>query len=61
MIQLNIRVNGEFYIIPVYDLMLKDKLNFKIANSIQMWDMGNPEAKEAFEFALNNNLVLINE
>jgi dTDP-glucose pyrophosphorylase len=61
LIQLNIRVNGEFYIIPVYDLMLKDKLNFKIANSIQMWDMGNPEAKEAFEIALNNNLVLINE
>lgn len=61
LIQFDIRVNGEFYIIPVYDLMLKDKLNFKIANSIQMWDMGNPEAKNAFENALNNNLVLINE
>lgn len=61
LIQQNIRVNGEFYIIPVYDLMLKDNLNFKIANSIQMWDMGNPDAKDAFEIALNKNLVLIND
>ena len=52
LIKKDIRVNGEFYIIPVYSLMLKDNLNIRIANSIQMWDMGNPEAKQIFEEAL---------
>ena len=61
LIENNIRVNGEFYIIPVYSLMLNDGLNIRIANSIQMWDMGNPEAKQNFEEALNNKLVLIND
>jgi NDP-sugar pyrophosphorylase family protein len=61
LIDMNIRVNGEFYIIPVYELLLKNSLNVKIANSIQMWDMGNPEAKRIFEEALNNKLVLIND
>ena len=61
LIKQDIRVNGEFYIIPVYSLMLNDNLNIRIANSIQMWDMGNPEAKQIFEEALNNKLVLIND
>jgi len=61
LIKKNIRVNGEFYIIPVYSLMLNDNLNIRIVNSIQMWDMGNPEAKQIFEEALNNKLVLIND
>ena len=61
LIDMNIRVNGEFYIIPVYELLLKNNLKVKIANSLQMWDMGNPEAKSLFEQALKNKLVLIND
>jgi dTDP-glucose pyrophosphorylase len=57
LIDLNIRVNGEFYIIPVYELLLKNNLKVKIANSLQMWDMGNPEAKKIFEEALNSGLI----
>ncbi len=60
LINRNMRVNGEFYIIPVYELMLNDFLQVKIANSLQMWDMGNPEAKRIFEDALNNKQVLFN-
>ena len=61
LIKNNSRVNGEFFIIPVYGLMLNDNFNIKIANSLQMWDMGNPEAKKIFESALKNKLVLIND
>lgn len=61
LIKNNIRINGEFYIIPVYSLMLNDKLNIRISNSVQMWDMGNPLAKRLFEEALANKLVLIND
>jgi UDP-N-acetylglucosamine diphosphorylase / glucose-1-phosphate thymidylyltransferase / UDP-N-acetylgalactosamine diphosphorylase / glucosamine-1-phosphate N-acetyltransferase / galactosamine-1-phosphate N-acetyltransferase len=57
LIQKNIRVNGEFYIIPVYGLMLKDNLEIRVAHSSQMWDMGNPEAKKEFEEALTLGLV----
>ena len=57
LIDMNIRVNGEFYIIPVYELLLKNNLKVKIANSLQMWDMGNPEAKTNFEEALNTGLI----
>jgi len=60
LINRNMRVNGEFYIIPVYELMLNDFLQIKVANSLQMWDMGNPEAKRIFEDALNNKQVLFN-
>jgi len=61
LINSNKRVNGEFYIMPVYELMLNDFLKIKIANSLQMWDMGNPEAKKIFEDALINKLVLFND
>jgi NDP-sugar pyrophosphorylase family protein len=61
LIDKNIRVNGEFYIIPVYELMINDNFLVSIANSIQMWDMGNPESKQIFEKALINKLVLIND
>lgn len=59
LIEKNIRVNGEFYIIPVYELMLNDFLKIKIANSLQMWDMGNPQAKKIFEDALTNGIVSV--
>jgi UDP-N-acetylglucosamine diphosphorylase / glucose-1-phosphate thymidylyltransferase / UDP-N-acetylgalactosamine diphosphorylase / glucosamine-1-phosphate N-acetyltransferase / galactosamine-1-phosphate N-acetyltransferase len=59
LIRQNFRVNGEFYVIPVYNLMIKAGLNIKTANSLQMWDMGNPESKKIFQDALNNNLVLL--
>lgn len=61
LIESNVRVNGEFYIIPVYGLMLIDGYNISIANSTQMWDMGNPEAKQIFEEALKNKIVLNND
>jgi len=54
----NIRVRGEFYIIPLYNLMIEDGKVIRIAKSTQMWDMGTPEAKAEFEKAYTEKKVL---
>lgn len=53
----NMRVKGEFYIIPTYQMMIDDKRVIRVAQSIQMWDMGTPEAKRKFEQALKAGQV----
>ena len=48
MIERNIRVNNEFYICPVYNLMLKDNAKIKIHPSEQMHVLGTPEELKFF-------------
>jgi NDP-sugar pyrophosphorylase family protein len=53
----NIMVNGEFYIIPVYEQMINNNLKVKVSISKEMWDMGNPNAKIEFEKALESKQI----
>lgn len=53
----NIMVNGEFYIIPVFEQMIQNNLVINISMAKEMWDMGNPKAKNEFENALNSNKI----
>jgi NDP-sugar pyrophosphorylase family protein len=53
----NIMVNGEFYIIPVYEQMIQNNLEVKVSVSLEMWDIGNPNAKIEFEKALKSNQI----
>jgi dTDP-glucose pyrophosphorylase len=49
MIRDNERTRGEFYVIPVYQKMIKTGKQIGISKAQQMWDMGTPEAKRRFE------------
>lgn len=43
MIEKDIRINGEFYVAPVYNEAILDNLKFKIHNIEKMWGLGTPE------------------
>lgn len=43
------KTKGEYYVIPVYQKMINDGLWVGISQAKEMWDMGTPEAKAAFE------------
>ena len=43
MIEKNIRVNGEFYVAPVYNEAIEDGSKIKIYNIDKMWGLGTPE------------------
>lgn len=43
------KTKGEYYVIPVYQKMINDGLWVGISETTEMWDMGTPEAKAAFE------------
>ena len=43
MIDKNIRVNNEFYVCPVYNEAIGDKLNIRTFNADAMWGLGTPE------------------
>lgn len=43
MINKNIRVNGEFYVAPVFNEAIADGLHFKVYNIEKMWGLGTPE------------------
>lgn len=43
MINQDIRVNGEFYVAPVYNEYLKDNKKIRIFNIDKMWGLGTPE------------------
>ncbi len=43
------KTKGEYYVIPVYQKMINDGLWIGISQATEMWDMGTPEAKTAYE------------
>jgi dTDP-glucose pyrophosphorylase len=48
MIAKNIRVNNEFYVCPVYNEAIADKLKFRVSNCEKMWGLGVPDDLEYF-------------
>lgn len=44
---------GEYYVMPLYSKYLAQGKNIAISEADEMWDMGTPEAKQAFESFLN--------
>ena len=44
-----IKTKGEYYIMPMYNLMIRDNLKIKIALAKNFWDLGTPEKKLIFE------------
>lgn len=48
MIKKDIRVNGEFYICPVYNEAIKDNKKIIIKEIDEMWGLGTPEDLEVF-------------
>ncbi len=54
MIQNNERTRGEFFVIPVYQKMIDVGCKVLISKAEEMWDMGTPEAKAAFEVFLKS-------
>ena len=44
----NIRVNGEYYICPVYNEAIKDNKKIVIKEIDEMWGLGTPEDLEVF-------------
>jgi beta-phosphoglucomutase-like phosphatase (HAD superfamily)/dTDP-glucose pyrophosphorylase len=48
MIENNIRVNGEFYVAPVYNEAIKDGLKFKTFDISKMWGLGDPQGLNNF-------------
>lgn len=48
MIQLNDRVNNEFYLCPVYNYLIKDKSIVKTFVVEEMWGLGTPEDLDTF-------------
>lgn len=43
MIEKNIRVNGEFYVCPVYNEAISEGLKIKVKDCSRMWGIGTPE------------------
>lgn len=48
MIRENERVNGEFYICPVFNYAIRDNKKIRIRNVDQMWGLGTPEDLDNF-------------
>lgn len=57
MIEENDRTRGEFYIMPLYNRMIKKGAHIVLSHAQSMWDMGTPEAKNKFEKFLLNDRV----
>jgi len=53
MIEKNVRVNGEFYVAPVYNEAIADGKKFKVFDVKKMWGIGTPEDLDTF---LNNDV-----
>jgi len=49
MIEANERVNGEFYVCPVYNWAIKDGKSIKVVKCKKMWGLGVPEDLETFK------------
>jgi len=48
MIESNDRVNGEFYVCPVFNYAILDQKKFKISEVAKMWGLGTPEDLKNF-------------
>ena len=48
MIEKDIRVNGEFYVAPVYNEAIEDGKKIKIYNIEKMWGLGDPQSLDYF-------------
>ncbi len=48
------RTRGEFFVIPVYQKMIDAGRKVLLSHAEEMWDMGTPEAKTAFEAYLRH-------
>jgi len=57
MIAENDRTRGEFYIMPLYNKLIKKGADIVLSYAQSMWDMGTPEAKSKFEKYLSNGRV----
>jgi len=49
MMDANERVNGEFYVCPVYNWAIRDGKNIKVVKCKKMWGLGVPEDLERFK------------
>ena len=49
LIEKNIRTNGEFYLCPIYNLMVEDSLKIKTSRVEKMHVLGTPEELEFFK------------
>jgi len=49
------KTKGEYYVMPVYQKYLDNKLNVKAQIADQMYDLGTPASKESFEKVYNPN------
>jgi dTDP-glucose pyrophosphorylase len=49
MIRKNVRVNGEFYVAPVYNEGIAEGATYKLHHCKRMWGLGTPEDLEYFE------------
>lgn len=56
MIKKNIRTNGEFYICPLYNLLIKDKKKISVYDVNKMHVMGTPKELKFFEKIASNNI-----
>lgn len=56
MITKNIRVNNEFYVVPVFNEAIEDGLAFTISDCDRMWGIGVPEDLDFFVQNFNNNV-----
>lgn len=54
MISKNIRVNNEFYVVPVFNEAIADGLRFSISDCVKMWGIGVPEDLETFHREYKN-------
>jgi hypothetical protein len=48
MVNKNLRINGEFYVCPVYNEAIKDGKKIKVFNIEKMWGLGTPEDLKNF-------------
>ncbi len=48
---------GEYYIMPLYNKLIKNGAIIKLSHATSMWDMGTPEAKNNFEKHLSNDRI----
>lgn len=49
------KTKGEYYVIPVFQKMIDAGMWVGISRAHEMWDMGTPDAKAAFEQHLKNS------
>ena len=52
MIDKNVRVNGEFYVAPVYNELLAQGGRILPYDKLEMWSLGTPEDLEEFKMAV---------